>query len=38
MITKGILAASAAAAVVGATVIVTAAPSLADEQYWSTLR
>jgi len=37
MITKGILAASAVAAVVGATVIVTAAPTLADQQYWGAI-
>ncbi|WP_413653783.1 DUF4189 domain-containing protein [Mycobacterium sp. RTGN6] len=37
MITKGLLAASAAAAVVGATVIVTAAPTLADQQYWGAI-
>ncbi len=34
MITKGFFAASAAAAMLGATVIVTAAPANADDQFW----
>ena len=34
MITKGLLAGGAAAVILGATVIVTAAPAPADEQYW----
>lgn len=37
MITKGLLAASAAAAAFGATVIVTAAPAHADEQFWGAI-
>jgi Domain of unknown function (DUF4189) len=37
MITKGLLAASAAAAMFGATVIVTAAPAHADEQFWGAI-
>jgi hypothetical protein len=35
MITKGLLAASAAAAMLGATVIVTAVRAHADEQFWA---
>jgi hypothetical protein len=37
MITKGLLAASAAVAMLGATLIVTAAPAPADEQYWGAI-
>jgi hypothetical protein len=37
MITRGLLAASAAAAMLGATLIVTAAPAPADEQYWGAI-
>ena len=37
MITKGLFAASAAAAMLGATVIVTAAPANADEQFWGAI-
>jgi hypothetical protein len=37
MIAKGLLAASAAAAMLGATVIVTAAPAHADDQYWGAI-
>jgi Domain of unknown function (DUF4189) len=37
MSTKGLLAASAAAAVLGATVIVAAAPAPADSQYWGAI-
>ena len=38
MITKGLLAASAATAMLGATVIVTPAPAHADDQYWGRYR
>ena len=37
MITKGLLAASAAAAMLSATVIVVATPALADEQHWGAI-
>ena len=37
MLAKRIFAASAAAATLGATVIVTAVPSLADQQYWGAI-
>ena len=37
MLAKGIFGASAAAATLGATVIVTAAPSVADQQYWGAI-
>ena len=37
MITKEFFAASAAAAMLGATVIVTAAPANADEQFWGAI-
>ncbi|MCU1698949.1 MAG: hypothetical protein JWR34_5012 [Mycobacterium sp.] len=37
MITKGLLAAGAAAVMLGATVIVTAAPAPADEPYWGAI-
>jgi hypothetical protein len=37
MITKGLLAASAAVAMLGATVIVTAEPAHAEDQYWGAI-
>src|SRR5258707_14197414 len=37
MITKGLLAAGAAAVMLGATVIVAAAPAPADEQFWGAI-
>jgi len=37
MNTKGLLAASAAAAMLGATVIVAAAPAYADDQFWGAI-
>jgi hypothetical protein len=37
MITKGLLAASAATAALGATVIVTPVPAHADDQYWGAI-
>ena len=37
MITKGILAASAAAAMLGAAVILVAAPANADQEYWGAI-